>query len=323
MKIPLMYKSKKIILIIIGALALVCGTKAVLAQNSPAGQESLYIPLIGITSVPDPLALPKGPADVTYHYAVKNFLPEFPLANIQVVDDQCSEIKFVEGDDNDNSWLDYNETWRYTCTVRLSETTQSVATAIGITNNIATTHKAYTTVIVGSNNPAPLVSIVNITKVAYPLSLPAEGGDITFTYKVNNPGIVPLSNVSVTDNKCSAMSGKLGDLNANNLLDTDEVWIYTCTMNLKQTTTNTATVKAFANGLMALAETTITVIVVSPSLPDVGEIPGFQAELPSAPAFPNTGISYNFLIFFWAILSGILAGLTTFWLLKISKKNKK
>jgi hypothetical protein len=91
-------------------------------------------------------------------------------------------------------------------------------------------------------------------------------------------------------------------------------------MNLKQTTTNTATVKAFANDLMALAHTTITVIVVSPNFPEVGPTPGFQPEQLPIPSLPNAGINPNFLIFFWAILSGILAGLTTFWLLKIGKK---
>lgn len=289
----------------------------VFAQTPETNKNSLYVPLIGITAVPNPLALPKGPANVTYHYAVKNFLPELALVNINITDDKCSDLKFVEGDDNNDLMLDFSETWRYECTTKLSETTKSVVTVTGMANGIMAIHKAYTTVVVGSSNPAPLVSIINITKLAYPLSLPAEGGDITFTYKVNNPGVVPLGQVSVSDDKCNTMSGKLGDTNGNNLLDINEVWIYTCAMNLKQTTTNTATVRAFANGLMALAHTTITVTVVSPNFPEVGSTPGFQTEQVPIPTLPNTGVNPNFLIFFWAILSGILAGLTTFWFLKI------
>ena len=69
---------------------------------------------------------------------------------------------------------------------------------------------------------------------------------ITFVYKVTNPGVVPLSDVHVVDDKCPAMSGELGDTNGNHLLDTNEVWIYNCSMDLKQTTTDTATVTAFA-----------------------------------------------------------------------------
>ncbi|MFA5830511.1 MAG: hypothetical protein WC878_01645 [Candidatus Paceibacterota bacterium] len=241
--------TKKIILALVAASVFLSGAQSVLAQES---QSTLYVPLIGITSVPDPLALPKGAGDVTYHYAVKNFLEGLSLSNVSVVDDMCRPVKFMEGDDNGNSELDYDETWRYSCTTKISKTTESTATVTGVSHGITAMHKSYATVVVGSDNLPPLVSIINITKVAYPLSLPIEGGDITFTYKVNNPGIVPLSKVTVIDDKCNAMSGKLGDTNGNNLLDANEVWIYTCTTNLKQTTTNTVRVTAFANGLKAV-----------------------------------------------------------------------
>lgn len=248
---------------------------SVLAQKNVTN--SAYIPLIGITSVPDPLALPKGAGSVTYNYAVKNFLKEIPLTNVRVVDTKCPSVRFVEGDDNHDGKLDTSETWRYSCTVTLAQTTQSIATATGVANGLTATHKAYTTVVVGSNTLPPLVSIVNITKVAYPYSLPAEGGSITFTYKVNNPGIVPLSQVKVTDDKCKNFSGRLGDRNGNNLLDINEVWIYTCTTTLRKTTTNTAHVTAFANGLEAKSDATIDVKVardtaqVPNKFPTVGE----------------------------------------------------
>lgn len=264
------------------------------AQESPS---VLYVPLIGITSVPEPLALPKGPGNVIYSYAVKNFLTELALTDIQVIDDKCSPVKFIEGDDNHDLKLDYSETWRYKCTTKLSETTQSTATATGTANNITATDKAYASVIVGSENPPPLVSIVNITKVAYPLSLPAQGGEITFTYKVNNPGIVPLSKVTVTDNKCSTMSGKLGDTNGNNLLDVQEVWVYTCKTHLKETTTNTVNVTAFSNGLKAVDNYTITVKVDKPNSQ-------------SNPSFPDAGVNPNLKIITWGTLLGILALLT-------------
>lgn len=258
---------KVYITILIVLLTFITSTKHINAQEN---QSVLYVPLIGITSVPKPLALPSGPGNVTYNYAVKNFLSEVPLINVTVVDDKCSPVRFIEGDDNNDLKLDFNETWRFNCTTKLLETTQSIATATGTANNIIATHKAYATVVVGSDNPAPLVSIINITKVAYPLSLPAEGGNITFTYKVNNPGVVPLSSVIVSDNKCNALSGKLGDTNGNNLLDTNEVWIYTCTTNLQKTTTNTVNVTAYANGLKAVDNSTITVVVDSPNLPNTG-----------------------------------------------------
>lgn len=295
-------------LFVLSFVAFGINLKSVSAQESPS---VLYVPLIALTAVPEPLALPRGPGNVTYHYAVKNFLEEEPLTDIQVVDDKCAKVQFIEGDDNNNSELDYNETWRYTCTGRLTGTTQSTATATGHSNNIVTTHKAYSTVVVGSSNPPPLVSIINITKVAYPLSLPAQGGKITFTYKVNNPGVVPLSGVTVTDNRCSAMSGKLGDTNGNNLLDLNEVWIYTCTATLTRTTTNTVKVTAFANGLKAVGEATITVKVESPTFPKVGGNPGLD---------PNPNL--NLKIIAWAFLAGILTVLTLFSILKRDKSLK-
>jgi hypothetical protein len=301
--------SKRFMLLLIAVLVFGYGPKSVFAQTSPS---VLYVPLIGLTSVPQPLALPKGAGNVTYHYAVKNFLGEVALTQVQVVDDKCSPVKFVTGDDNGNSKLEYSETWRYTCTTKLSQTTQSTATATGTANNITATHKAYATVIVGSNNPPPLVSIINVTKIAYPLSLPTEGGKITFTYKINNPGVVPLSDVTVTDDKCSAMSGKLGDTNGNNLLDINEVWIYTCTANLKQTTTNTVNVMAFANGLKAVGDATITVKVDTPLARSI--------LTRSIPSLPETGVNRALKITVWEILSGVLATLIIF--LVLTRKRK-
>lgn len=284
---------RRLISILIFVLIFGASMKTVSAQESPS---VLYVPLVGLTSVPKPLALPNGPGDVTYNYAVKNFLKEVALTDVQVVDDKCSSVKFVTGDDNGDSKLDYSETWRYVCSTKLSKTTQSIATVTATANSITATHNAYATVIVGSNNPPPLVSIINITKVAYPLSLPVEGGKITFTYKVNNPGLVPLSNVTVTDNKCTSMSGKLGDTNANNFLDTNEVWIYTCTTSLMRTTTNTVHVTAFANGLEAFGEATITVKVDT-------------LITKSAPDLPDTGGNPDLKIAVWKILSGVLIAL--------------
>ncbi len=319
---------KKFIPILIAVVVFGCSTTSVLAQDNAS---VLYVPLIGITSVPEPLALPKGAGDVTYRYAVKNFLREAALTGVQVTDDKCSPAKFIEGDDNGDGKLDYSETWRYTCTTKLSVTTQSIATAIGTANNLPAAHKAYATVVVGSDNAAPLVNIINITKVAYPLTLPVGGGNITFTYRVNNPGVVPLSDVSVTDDKCSAMSSRLGDINGNQLLDITEVWVYTCTTHLTQTTTNTVSVAATANGLQAVGYATITVTVAiptpesSPSLPEVEgalePVPSFPDQQPeSVPAFPETGENSNVKTMVWAFLSGILAALIVF--LVLTRKNK-
>lgn len=285
-----LYLKKASIVLLLMILVLGVSAKTISAQTSPS---VLYIPLIGLTAVPSPLALPNGEGRVTYKYAVKNFLNELPINNVSIIDDTCLPVNYSEGDDNNNNLLDANETWRYTCSTILSQTTQSKATVTGYANNITATHKAYTTVVVGSDTPPPLISIINVTKVAYPLSLPPEGGPIIFTYKVNNPGVVPLTNVIVTDEKCLNMSGKLGDTNGNNLLDIHEVWIYTCPTVLKETTTNTVHVSAFANGLKAVGDATITVEVATPKFPNAGETIGNDTTT-------------SLKITLWAILSGIV-----------------
>lgn len=298
----------KIFLTLIAVLIFGSVTGSVSAQASPS---VLYVPLIGLTSVPEPLALPKGPGNVTYRYAVKNFLKEVPLNDIQVNDDECTPVKFVEGDDNGDSKLDYDETWRYICNTKLSVTTQSTAKATGVANDMTATHKAYATVVVGSSKPPPLVSIINVTKVAFPLSLPAEGGNITFTYKVNNPGVVPLSEVTVTDNKCKAMSGKLGDTNGNNLLDVNEVWVYTCNAELKETTTNTVSVTAYANGLKAVGEATIAVRV------DKADASQSTAN------FPNTGLGPDMKIPGWGVLAAVLVILIIIFAIKSQRAGRR
>jgi len=292
----------KILSIFIITLILGVNSKTVLAAESVS---TLYIPLIGITSVPNPPTLPNGAGNVTYDYSVKNFLQEVALTDVTVSDDKCGYVKYIEGDDNRDSKLDYSETWRYRCTTKLLDTTTNTATVTAIANNVISSQKAYSTVVVGSDNEYPIVSIVNITKVVYPLTLPAEGGEITFTYKVNNPGDVPLDNVGVSDDGCSAMSGQLGDTNANKLLDPKEVWIYNCTTDLKETTTSTARVKAYANGNLATGESTITVIV------DSGIKPGL----------PDTGTKPDSKIFIWRILIGILGVLLI--ILILSRRGKR
>ena len=296
-------KSGNVIVVLL--VGLLCGAITVSAQTPVVSSSVLYVPLIGLTAVPEPLALPSGGGDVTYRYAVKNFIRESTLADIHVIDDHCASIAFVEGDDNGNEMLDHDETWRYICTTTLATTTTSTALVTVVAHDIVAAHKAYATVVVGSTTPAPLVSIVNITKVAYPLALPRDGGKITFSYRVNNPGVVPLSNVSVVDDKCSAMSSKLGDTNGNYLLDLNEVWTYTCTMNLTTTTTNTVFVTAFANGFKAIDSATLTIKVDMPP-------PEFSPDFPDQPipSFPQTGTGSNLKIVTWAILAIILGALT-------------
>ena len=149
------------------------------------------------------------------------------------------------------------------------------------------------------------VPMITITSVSDPLASPNGASPITLMYKVANPSAVPLSNVTVSDDLCSGISGHLGDTNSNNLLNTNEVWIYTCTTNLTQTATDTATVTAYVNDLKVVAVATAKISATYvPGLPDNG---------PN----PNT---LNITLMVWIILGVILVTLIIFFMVTRKKQ---
>ncbi len=223
-------------------------------------------PLIDVVKVPNPLALPAGPGSVTYTYTVRN-VGTVSMSNVTVVDDSCSPV-FVSGDANSDGKLDVSETWTYRCSTTLSETHTNNVVATGWANGISAADIASATVVVG----IPLVPpLIHVTKVPSPLTLLAGGGMVTYTEKVTNPGTVALSNVILTDDKCSPMTRISGDTNGDSKLDTTETWTYTCKKNLTATTTNTASVSGEANGFTVRDFAIATVVVAAaPALPKTG-----------------------------------------------------
>ncbi|NCP77032.1 hypothetical protein GW830_02765 [bacterium] len=123
--------------------------------------------------------------------------------------------------------------------------------------------------------PPPLIKIIKVASQS--TSLPFGGGDVKYTYTVTNPGVVTLHNVTVSDDKCTAVSRVFGDINKNNLLETNETWIYMCQQNISVSTKNIATAEGKANGLIARSYADSTVIVAARSA--------------FVPKLPNTGIS--------------------------------
>jgi hypothetical protein len=93
---------------------------------------------------------------------------------------------------------------------------------------------------------------------------------VTYTYTVTNPGVVAMSNISVTDNKCTPVVYVSGDANNNNLFDPGEAWTYTCRTNITASTMNTATAEGSADGITAIGYAFATVLVATPGLPNTG-----------------------------------------------------
>jgi uncharacterized repeat protein (TIGR01451 family) len=260
-------------------------------------------PLIDVVKVPTPLALPNGPGPVTYTYTLRN-VGTVPVTNLTMVGDTCSPITLISGDTNNNSILDLNEVWIYSCITNLSATHTNTVTATGFANGISAVDVASATVVVGvpglPNTGFVVPPLIHVTKIPNPLALPIGGGIVTYVERVTNPGIVPLSNVRINDDRCAPVTLISGDTNGNGMLDTNEAWIYTCRVNLAKTTTNTVIVEGSANGLTARDFAIATVVVAIPRLPNTG-IPGL----------PNTGYGPEGTTPSIIVLSGILLFLST------------
>jgi len=222
--------------------------------------------LMDLVKTANPLSLPAGPGLVTYTYTLRN-IGTVPVTDITIVGDTCGPIKLISGDTNSDKKLDVSETWIHTCQTNLTETHTNTAVATGWANGISTVDIASATVVVG----APIVPpLIHITKVPSPIVLPAGGGMVTYVKTVTNPGTVALSNVRVTDDKCSPVSYITGDTNSDSKLDPSETWMYTCRTNLIQTTTNTAVASGDANGMTARDFAIAHVLVAVPGLSNTG-----------------------------------------------------
>lgn len=90
------------------------------------------------------------------------------------------------------------------------------------------------------------------------------GGLVTYNYQVFTLGSDFLTNIVLVDDKCNSVVFTGGDVNNDAKLDNQEVWKYTCQVNLNKTTTNTATVTGKLGTVVSSATATSTVNVVIP-----------------------------------------------------------
>ncbi len=223
-------------------------------------------PLIDVVKVPSVLALPTGPGPVVYTYTLHN-IGTVPVTKVTMVGDTCSPILLISGDTNGDAKLDVNETWTYRCSTTLLQTHTDTVVATGWANGLSAVDIANATVVVGMPIVPPLI---HVTKVPSPLALFAGGGMVTYTETVTNPGVVALNNVHLSDDKCSPLTYVSGDTNGDGKLDITETWVYTCEVNLTQTTTNTVTAEGDASGFTARDFAIVTVVVALPGFPDTG-----------------------------------------------------
>lgn len=132
---------------------------------------------------------------------------------------------------------------------------------------------------------------IHVVKTAVPSILSSGPGSVTFTYKVTTLSDMSLSNVRVTDNKCSLVRFVSGDSNDDSRLDRTETWTYNCTKVVSENETNIVTARGTANGSDVQDTDTANVVVSSP-----------------VPGLPNTGVDPEAQRTPWNIimLSGII-----------------
>jgi uncharacterized repeat protein (TIGR01451 family) len=137
-------------------------------------------------------------------------------------------------------------------------------------------------------------SVVSTTTSNGATASQTDGLDvITYQYVVDNTGNVTLSGVALTDagptfdgnaatNALSALTLTAGDTNANNLLETTEIWTYTATYILAQADVdNSAGVTdGVANAVVAVANDPQG----TPALQDVGTDLIASTTIPAVPA---------------------------------------
>jgi hypothetical protein len=164
--------------------------------------------------------------------------------------------------------------------------------------------------------PKPTIKIV---KIPTPLSLPEGPNVVVYDYYVSNTGTVPMSNIMITDNKCTSIYFVSGDSNGDTKLDVNELWRYACSMKLTETTTNIATVSGHADSITATDTTYATVVVTLPVVatqtPMVlgASTTTVPMTVTSYPTLPDAGYAPQESVFPWGAILAICSIFMTSW----------
>ncbi len=198
---------------------------------------------------------------VTWTYVVRNTGP-ITVTNISVTDNVTGVTPiYVDGDTNANGILETTETWTYQATgIAILGQYSNIGTVRGTDadgDSIAAQDPSHYWGVAVPINPA-----IGIVKVAS-RDVVTRGETVVYTYTVTNVGDDPLSQIVVTDDKCSPVSYVRGDTNGDNMLDLTETWIYTCATIIIQTTTNTAIVTGVGTAGQTVTDQDTAIVVVN------------------------------------------------------------
>jgi uncharacterized repeat protein (TIGR01451 family) len=206
---------------------------------------------------------------VTWRYLVTN-IGNVPLTSINVTDSETgvTPYQLIDasgyniGDVNQNNILDVGEAWTYEATdIAAPGQYANTGTAQGQYNSTPVTDTDESHYF-GGNPGIHIEKLVNGEDIDHPgpglcVCIPV-GSTITWTYVVTNIGNIPISSVTVVDDQGltpvsvdnnPADGYNDGDTNTDNLLDTDEIWVYEASSVAQEGQhTNIATATGTANG---------------------------------------------------------------------------
>jgi Domain of unknown function (DUF5979) len=224
---------------------------------------------------------------VTYTVAITN-RANYDLAaeELTVKDDHCT-LTGPTGDIGADKILSVNETWSYTCAVKLA---------------VDTTNRATVMYPGGSKEGTKFVNVINpgiqIAKVADKTTI-LSGASVTYTYNVTSTGDDPLSNVALQDDICGPAVYVSGDANSNSKLEKPEEWTYTCKqaltdakVNLKPNTvfnTVTATGLDSLEGSVSSDKATASVVIIHPSI-------ALRKSASASTVHPGDSVTYTLVV---------------------------
>ncbi|MGO4819733.1 DUF7507 domain-containing protein, partial [Flavobacterium sp. W22_SRS_FP1] len=206
---------------------------------------------------------------VTYTFTVTN-PGNVSLHDVTVLDPHTglSAIALQSGDANENSILDVTETWFYKATYTVTQadidngsiTNQASAkgiapddTQVGDQSGDSATDDTNNVIPICTTPAIAIVKTNDITTGENGCATLVVGDVVTYTFTVTNPGNVSLHDVTVLDphTGLSAIALESGDLNANNILEVNETWIYKATYTVTQSDIDNGSItnQASANGI--------------------------------------------------------------------------
>jgi uncharacterized repeat protein (TIGR01451 family) len=264
------------------------------APAVPAEQKSASVNVISpsttLVKVASPTSVEPG-GKVTYTYTETNGstggngASDLAIGNVTVTDNGCSPLSAPTGDSNANGKLDKGETWTFTCTTTLQNTTSNIATASG-TDALGFT----VTWCQNANNPGPntICSQTEQTTASVTVIHPATTlnevisavATATYTYVEKNTGDTPITNVSVSDNKCTPVtfvSSSDGSL-ASDPLQPNATRTFTCSTTVGSVDTDPSTPAGVSISLSDGATGTGTDALGNP-VPTGGETDGTTVNL--------------------------------------------